>query len=68
MVRVIVNGVSFYTTKKKLVDGVGSDSNINAAVSTVYSMLKKEHRGIGTRITVYDNKMVARSFDVQIDL
>lgn len=67
MMRVIVNGVSFYTTKKRIEVGVGDNTTMNAAVQTVYSMLKKGERGIASRVTVYDNKLQAQSFNVQID-
>jgi hypothetical protein len=67
MMRVIVNGVSFYTTPARVVRGVGSDSTINMAVQTVYRMMKKTDQGLATRVAVYDHKMQQQYFEVQIN-
>jgi hypothetical protein len=70
MIRVIVNGVSFYTTKKLIESGVGSNTSVNMAVSAVYELMKTSKtklNGIGSRIAVYNHKMEQEYFDVQID-
>jgi len=66
MMRVIVNGVSFYTTESRVKNGVGSSVSVNAAVRVAYELLGKS-TGIGTRVPVYDHQMVKQYFDVQID-
>lgn len=67
MVRVIVNGVSFYTTKKRIVEGVGDNTSINQAVSALYSNLFNA-RGISSRVVTYDHKMQQQYYDIQISL
>jgi len=67
MFRVIVNGVSFYTTEKRIKDRlVGSDSLLNQAVYQVYSTMFNAD-GVGTTVRVYDSKMNPRSFNIQIN-
>jgi hypothetical protein len=70
MIRVIVNGVSFYTTKSRIESGVGSNTSVNLAVRSVYELMKTSKtklNGIGSRIAVYNHKMEQEYFDVQID-
>ena len=70
MIRVIVNGVSFYTTKSRIESGVGSNTSVNMAVRSVYELMKTSKtklNGIGSRIAVYNHKMEQEYFDVQID-
>jgi type IV secretory pathway VirB9-like protein len=67
MMRVIVNGVSFYTTKKRIESGVGDDTSVNTAVQVAYSMLKPRELGLATSVTVYDGRLVARQYNVQIN-
>ena len=64
MIRVRINDVSFYTTKKRIREGVGDSTEINAIVSLAYKMLKN-HNGC-TTISVYDNKMIKKTYNVQI--
>jgi len=66
MMRVIVNGVSFYTTESRVKNGVGDSTTINAAVRVAYELLGKS-TGIATRVPVYNHKMQQQSFDIQID-
>jgi type I restriction-modification system DNA methylase subunit len=67
MFRVIVNGVSFYTTEKRIKDrSVGSDSNLNEAIYQLYSNLFNA-TGIATTTVVYDSKMKRHSYDIQIN-
>lgn len=66
--RVIVNGVSFYTTQQRVKDGVGDNTTVNAAVRGVYGLIKTyKTNSVSTRIAVYDHKMQQQYFDVQID-
>jgi hypothetical protein len=67
MMRVIVNGVSFYTTESRVKSGVGSDTTVNSAIRAVYGLLKKKEQGIASRVAVYNHKMQQQYFDVQID-
>ena len=65
-IRVIVNGVSFYTSKRALREGrVGSDSNLNVALQSVYSNMFNAV-GISTTMTLYDNKMRKHTYQIQI--
>ena len=68
MVRVIVNGVSFYTTKKAIKERrVGSDTNLNQAIAALFENMHNAV-GIGSRVVTYDNQMKQNSFDIQINL
>jgi hypothetical protein len=67
MIRVIVNGISFYTTKRALREGrVGSDTNLNVALQSVYSNMFNAV-GIATTMTIYDSKMGKHTYDIQIN-
>lgn len=69
MIRVIVNGVSFYTTAKRIKDGVGDSTSVNVAVRTVYESMKRcGEIGRTTTISLYDHKMNRERFDVQVTL
>lgn len=68
MIRVIVDGVSFYTTKKRIVEGVGDNATVNQAVRAVYGLLRKNDTGAGSRVAVYNHKMQQQYFDIQITL
>jgi hypothetical protein len=68
MVRVIVNGVSFYTTRARIKSRtVGSDTNLNEAVAQVYSNLFNAV-GIATTMSLYDSKMKKHTYDIQINV
>ena len=68
MVRVIVNGVSFYTTKKAIKERrVGFDTNLNQAIAALFENMHNAV-GIGSRVVTYDNQMKQNSFDIQINL
>jgi hypothetical protein len=68
MMRVIVNGVSFYTTQQRVKDGVGDNTTVNQAVRAVYGLVKwYKTNCVSTRVAVYDHKMQQQYFDVQID-
>ena len=63
--RVIVNGVSFYTTGAAIKRGVGDFVGVNAAVRQVFENMFNAN-GIATTITVYDDRMQSTRYDVQI--
>ena len=63
--RVIVNGVSFYTTGAAIKRGVGDFVGVNAAVRQVFENMFNA-TGIATTITVYDDRMQSTRYDVQI--
>jgi hypothetical protein len=68
MVRVIVNGVSFYTTKRAIREQrVGDNIAINQAVAALYSNMFNA-TGISSRVLTYDNKMQQKYYDIQINL
>jgi nitric oxide synthase oxygenase domain/subunit len=67
MMRVIVNGVSFYTTESRIKRrSVGDNSNINEAIFQLYSNMFNA-TGIVSTMTLYDNKMRKHSFHIQIN-
>lgn len=67
MIRVIANGVSFYTTESRIKRRVvGSDSNLNEAIFQLYSNMFNAV-GIGSTIRIYDSKMKQHNFDIQIN-
>jgi hypothetical protein len=68
MVRVIVNGVSFYTTKSAIKNRrVGDNSNLNEAIAQLYSNMFNAV-GIGTTMHIYDSKMKKHTYDIQINV
>lgn len=69
MVRVIINGVSFYTTMSRIKSGtVSDDSNINAAIAAAHSsMVKTKAIGLATTVRVYDSKLACKDIQVQIN-
>ena len=68
MVRVIVNGVSFYTTKKAIKERrVGSDTNLNQAIAALFENMHNAV-GIGSRVVTYDSQLKQKHFDIQINL
>jgi hypothetical protein len=67
MIRLTVNGVSFYTTKSRIVSrSIGSDSTMNMAVATLFENMHNAI-GISSRMHVYDGKMNRVSYDIQIN-
>lgn len=63
--RVIVNGVSFYSTTAAIKRGVGDSIAVNAAVRLCAEEMGKS-LGLGKTFVFYDNKMNKSSFEVQI--
>ena len=63
--RVIVNGISFYTTGAAIKRGVGDFVAVNAAVRQTFENMFNA-TGIATTITVYDDRMQSTRYDVQI--
>jgi hypothetical protein len=64
--RVIVNGVSFYTTSTAIKQRrVGDFSFQNDALYYALDLMGK-HAGIGTTVRYYDHKMKQHSFDIQL--
>ena len=63
--RVIVKGVSFYTTGASIKRGVGDFVGVNTVVRQLFEDM---HNAIGIASTmhVYDHKMNRVSYDVQI--
>jgi adenylylsulfate kinase-like enzyme len=68
-VRVIVNGVSFYTTKSQIVRGVGDVSIINTFVElALKECIRDGIKGLGRTFTAYDSKMKPTAYQIQINL
>lgn len=63
--RVIVNGVSFYTTGAAIKRGVGDSVSVNTVVRELFENLFNAV-GISSTMTVYDHKMNRVKYDVQI--
>lgn len=67
-IRVIVNGVSYYTTRAALKKQASSDFSLqNTALFHALHMMGK-NLGIGTTVVLYDGKMKRHSFDVQLTI
>jgi hypothetical protein len=65
-IRVIVNGVSFYTTRAAIKKQVSGDFSMqNTALFHALHMMGK-NLGIGTTVVLYDGKMKRHSFDIQL--
>jgi len=65
--RVIVNGVSFYTTGAAIKRGVGDFVGVNAAVRQVFERMQTAIEiGLAASVTVYDDRMQSTRYDVQI--
>ena len=65
-IRVILNGVSFYTTRadirKRRVGDLGLQND-----ALFYALdLMGEHAGVGTTVRYYDHKMAQHKFDIQL--
>ena len=66
MMRVIVNGVSFYTTESRVKNGVGDNTLFNTAVRLCHQEMGKSI-GLAKNFTLYDHKMNKTVVSVQID-
>lgn len=64
--RVIVNGISFYTTATAIKRGVGDSVSVNTVVRQLFENLHNAI-GIASTLSVYDSKMNKESYDVQIN-
>ena len=68
-VRVIVNGVSFYTTKSQIVRGVGDVSIINTFVElALKECIRDGIKGLGRTYHSYDARMRSTPLALQINL
>ena len=64
--RVIVNGVSFYSTSTAIKQRrVGDFSLQNDALYYALDLMGK-HAGLGTTVRYYDHKMKQHTFDIQL--
>jgi hypothetical protein len=65
---VIVNGVSYYTTRAAIKKQVSGDFSMqNTALYHALHMMGK-NLGIGTTVILYDGKLKRHSFDVQLSV
>ena len=65
-IRVIVNGVSFYTTRADIRKRrVGDFTLQNDALVYALDVMGK-NEGIGTTVRYYDAKMIQHKFDIQL--
>ena len=68
-VRVIVNGVSFFTTKAQIIRGVGDMSIVNTFVElALKECIRDGIAGLGRTFTAYDSKMQPTRYQIQINL
>jgi hypothetical protein len=68
-IRVIVNGVSFYTTKSQIKRGVGDFATINTFIQlALEECLRDGIKGLGRTFTAYDAKMQTTNYQIQINL
>jgi hypothetical protein len=70
-IRVIINGIGFFTTVKEALSGpFSTQSSAMYSALMGLSLAKQEDNatGMGRRIKVYDHKMQPVDFDIQIDL
>jgi len=68
-VRVIVNGVSFFTTKAQIKRGVGDNASINYFVQlALEECIRDGIKGLGRTYRQYDAKMKFTPINLQINL
>jgi|Laugrefa1bdmlbdn_1035148.scaffolds.fasta_scaffold08080_2 hypothetical protein len=68
MTRIIINGISFYTTWKRVCDGTVSDNiSINTAIAACKNRMLHRYSSISTTVTVYDHKMDRVEYSIQIN-
>lgn len=68
-VRVIVNGVSFYTSRAQIKRGVGSNATINMFVQlALEECLRDDITGLGRTYQAYNGNMQSTPYSLQIDL
>ena len=68
-VRVIVNGVSFFTTKAQIKRGVGDNASINLFVQLALEQCINEGiKGLGRTFHLYDARMRSTPLNLQINL
>lgn len=67
-IRVIVNGVSYYTTRAALKKQASSDFAMqNLALHQALYLMGK-NLGIATTVALYDQRMNRHAFDVQLSV
>ena len=68
-IRVIVNGVSFYTTKAQIKRGVGDNASINMFVQmALEECIRQGIAGFGRVYRAYNGNMKSTQYDLQINL
>ena len=68
-VRVIVNGVSFFTTKAQIMRGVGDNASINYFVQlALEECIRDGIKGLGRTYHQYDARMRSTPLALQINL
>ena len=68
-VRVIVNGVSFFTTKAQIKRGFGDNASINYFFqSALEECIRDGVKGLGRTYHSYDARMRSTPLDLQINL
>jgi len=57
-IRIICNGVNFYTTKKQIVEGVGSSSEFSFSLKAVLDTVEEKGcNGLGCKIGIFQIQM-----------
>lgn len=66
-IRVIINGVGFYTTVKDMVDMPFTDQRV-AVWQTLEACVREGIRGLSQRVNLYDDGFRKTEVDVQVNL
>jgi hypothetical protein len=64
--RVIINNIHLYTNTASIKRGIGDNTSVNTAVQCALQRLSMD-RSVVTTVTVYDSKMQATNYNIQID-
>ena len=64
--RIIINGVSLYTTPNRIKKGIGDFSSINTVCQLALEEMDPNSVGLCRTYTLYDNKMKKTEITVQI--
>jgi len=66
-IRVILNGIHFYTTRAAIKKGKVGDSTMQNSALMYALDLMEDNAGIATTVRLYDHKMVQHKFEVQLN-
>ena len=67
-IRVIVNGVSYYSTAAALKKQTSSDHSMQNTALFHANYMRGKNPGIATTVALYDGKMKRHAFDIQLSV